>query len=42
MDEVQAAMSVIEGYSEHVMDAIAAEVIPGHEELRAAMDRRRA
>src|SRR3954451_12644793 len=42
MDEVQAAMSVVEGYSEHVMDAIAAEFIPGHEELRAAMDRRRA
>jgi coenzyme F420 biosynthesis associated uncharacterized protein len=41
MDQVQAAMSVIEGYSEHVMDAIAAEVIPGHEQLRAAMDRRR-
>jgi coenzyme F420 biosynthesis associated uncharacterized protein len=41
MDQVQAAMSVIEGYSEHVMDAIAAETIPGHEELRAAMDRRR-
>ena len=41
MDEIQAAMSVVEGYSEHVMDAIAAEVIPGHEELREAMDRRR-
>jgi coenzyme F420 biosynthesis associated uncharacterized protein len=41
MDEVQAAMSVVEGYSEHVMDAIAAQFIPGHEELRAAMDRRR-
>jgi coenzyme F420 biosynthesis associated uncharacterized protein len=41
MDEVQAAMSVIEGYSEHVMDAIAAEFIRDHEELRAAMDRRR-
>ena len=41
MDEVQSAMSVIEGYSEHVMDAIAAEFIPGHEELREAMDRRR-
>jgi coenzyme F420 biosynthesis associated uncharacterized protein len=41
MDEVQAAMSVIEGYSEHVMDAVAAEFIPGHEELRMAMDRRR-
>ena len=42
MDEVQAAMSVIEGYSEHVMDRVAAEFIPGHETLRAAMDRRRA
>src|SRR5215204_4637963 len=41
MDEVQAAMSVIEGYSEHVMDAVAADFIPGNEELRAAMDRRR-
>jgi len=41
MDEIQATMSVIEGYSEHVMDAIAAEVIPDHEHLRAAMDRRR-
>ena len=41
MDEIQATMSVIEGYSEHVMDAIAAEVIPDHEKLRAAMDRRR-
>jgi coenzyme F420 biosynthesis associated uncharacterized protein len=41
MEEIQAAMSVIEGYSEHVMDAIAAEVIPGHEKLREAMDRRR-
>src|SRR5215216_235116 len=41
MDEIQAAMSVIEGYSEHVMDAIAADVIPGHELLREAMDRRR-
>jgi coenzyme F420 biosynthesis associated uncharacterized protein len=41
MEEIQAAMSVIEGYSEHVMDAIAAETIPGHEELREAMTRRR-
>jgi coenzyme F420 biosynthesis associated uncharacterized protein len=41
MDEIQAAMSVIEGYSEHVMDAIAADVIPEHEKLREAMDRRR-
>ena len=41
MDEIQAAMSVVEGYSEHVMDAIAADVIPDHELLREAMDRRR-
>jgi coenzyme F420 biosynthesis associated uncharacterized protein len=41
MEEVQAAMSVVEGYAEHVMDAIAPEFISGHEELRAAMDRRR-
>lgn len=41
MQEIQAAMSVIEGYSEHVMDAIAAQTIPGHEELRDAMTRRR-
>jgi coenzyme F420 biosynthesis associated uncharacterized protein len=41
MDRVQAAMSVVEGYSEHVMDAIAAQEIPDHEKLRAAMDRRR-
>jgi coenzyme F420 biosynthesis associated uncharacterized protein len=42
LDEVQAAMAVIEGYSEHVMDVIAAEAIPDHEQLREAMDRRRA
>ena len=34
-------MAVVEGYSEHVMDAIGAEAIPGHEGLRAAMDARR-
>ena len=41
MAEIQAAMAVVEGYSEHVMDVIGAEAIPGHEELREAMDRRR-
>ncbi len=41
MARMQAAMAVIEGYSEHVMDAIAREAIPGHEELRRAMDARR-
>ena len=41
MARMQAAMAVVEGYSEHVMDAIAAEAIPGHEKLRTAMDMRR-
>jgi putative hydrolase len=41
MGRMQAAMAVVEGYSEHVMDAIAADAIPGHEELRKAMDARR-
>ena len=41
MEEIQSAMSVVEGYAEHVMDAIAPEVIPGHELLRDAMTRRR-
>ncbi len=41
MAHMQSAMAVVEGYSEHVMDAIAAEAIPGHEELRRAMDARR-
>jgi coenzyme F420 biosynthesis associated uncharacterized protein len=41
MARVQAAMAVIEGYSEHVMDAIAREAISGHEKLREAMDARR-
>jgi coenzyme F420 biosynthesis associated uncharacterized protein len=41
MSRMQATMAVVEGYSEHVMDAIAAEAIPGHAELRAAMDARR-
>jgi coenzyme F420 biosynthesis associated uncharacterized protein len=41
MGRMQAAMAVVEGYSEHVMDAIAAEAIPGHEPLREAMDARR-
>jgi coenzyme F420 biosynthesis associated uncharacterized protein len=41
MDRIQAAMAVIEGYSEHVMDVIGERAIPGHEKLRAAMDERR-
>jgi coenzyme F420 biosynthesis associated uncharacterized protein len=41
MGRMQAAMAVVEGYSEHAMDAIADEAIPGRAELRAALDARR-
>ena len=41
MDSLQAVMSVIEGYSEHVMDAAGSEVLPHYAGLRTAMDRRR-
>jgi coenzyme F420 biosynthesis associated uncharacterized protein len=41
MARIQAAMAVVEGYSEHVMDEIARDVIPDHEKLRSAMDARR-
>jgi coenzyme F420 biosynthesis associated uncharacterized protein len=41
MDQMQAVMSVIEGYSEHVMDAVGSDVLPAYEGLRDAMDRRR-
>ena len=40
-DSVQAVMSVIEGYSEHTMDAVGERVLPEYEGLREAMDRRR-
>ena len=41
LNEIQAAMATIEGYSEHVMDALGPTTIPNHEPLRAAMTRRR-
>src|SRR3954449_235703 len=41
MDQLQPVMAVIEGYSEHVMDALGATLVPGYEKLRDAMDRRR-
>jgi coenzyme F420 biosynthesis associated uncharacterized protein len=41
MRRLQAVMAVIEGYSEHVMDAVGAQVLPGYGKLRDAMDRRR-
>ena len=41
MERIQPAMSVIEGYSEHVMDALGEKVLPAYDGLRAAMERRR-
>jgi coenzyme F420 biosynthesis associated uncharacterized protein len=41
MNQLQPVMAVIEGYSEHVMDALGASLVPGYEKLRDAMDRRR-
>src|SRR5919197_6207127 len=41
MRRLQAVMAVIEGYSEHVMDAIGEQVLRDYERLREAMDRRR-
>ncbi|MEA2426996.1 MAG: hypothetical protein QOF37_624 [Thermoleophilaceae bacterium] len=40
-DRIQAVMSVIEGYSEHVMDVVGEQVLPAYEGLRDAMERRR-
>src|ERR671915_437409 len=41
MARVNAAMAVIEGYSEHVMDALGRELLPAYDGLREAMERRR-
>ena len=41
IERVQAVMTLLEGYSEHVMDAVGAELLPALPRLRAAMDRRR-
>jgi len=41
MERMQAAMAMVEGHAEHVMDALAPELVPQHEGLRAAMDARR-
>jgi coenzyme F420 biosynthesis associated uncharacterized protein len=40
-DRAQAVMAVIEGHAEHVMDAVAPELLPSLPKLRAALDRRR-
>jgi coenzyme F420 biosynthesis associated uncharacterized protein len=41
LDRVQATMAVIEGHAEHVMDAVAPDLLPSLPRLRAALDRRR-
>ena len=41
IDRVQATMAVIEGHAEHVMDAVAPELLPSLPKLRSALDRRR-
>jgi coenzyme F420 biosynthesis associated uncharacterized protein len=42
LDRLQVTMAVVEGHAEHVMDALAPELVPEHEGLRAAMEHRRA
>ena len=41
LDRVQAVMAVIEGHAEHVMDAVAPDLLPSLPRLRSALDRRR-
>jgi coenzyme F420 biosynthesis associated uncharacterized protein len=42
LDRLQAAMSVIEGHAEHVMDAAAVRLDPGYARLRERLEARRA
>ncbi|MDX6642324.1 MAG: hypothetical protein QOD76_286 [Solirubrobacteraceae bacterium] len=42
LDQVQAVMAVIEGYAEHVMDAVGADLLPSLPRLRSALEHRRA
>jgi coenzyme F420 biosynthesis associated uncharacterized protein len=41
MNRMNAAMAVVEGYSEHVMDALGARLLPSYDGLREAMEKRR-
>ncbi len=41
LDRVQTVMAVIEGHAEHVMDAVAPDLLPSLPQLRAALNRRR-
>lgn len=42
LDRITSAMTIVEGYAEHVMDAVGAELDPGFGQLRESMDRERA
>jgi coenzyme F420 biosynthesis associated uncharacterized protein len=42
LDRLQASMSVIEGYAEHVMDAAPRDLHPGYAHLRGRLEARRA
>jgi coenzyme F420 biosynthesis associated uncharacterized protein len=41
VDRLMAAMTMVEGYAEHVMDAVGAELDPRYADLRRALDRDR-
>ncbi|HZU59940.1 MAG TPA: zinc-dependent metalloprotease [Solirubrobacteraceae bacterium] len=41
LDRIQAVMAVIEGHAEHVMDAVAPDLVPSLPRLREGLDRRR-
>ena len=41
IDRAQAVMAVIEGHAEHVMDAVAPELLPSLPDMRRAIDERR-
>ncbi len=41
IDRAQAVMAVIEGHAEHVMDAVAPELLPSLPDLRRALEERR-
>ena len=41
LDELQATMALIEGYAEHVMDAVGEALLPDLDRLRTGLERRR-
>ncbi len=41
LDQIQAAMAVVEGHAEHVMDAVGADVLDSLDDLREALTKRR-